>query len=68
MKHFLKYLLALLMTLAGLNHFISPEVYLLIMPSYLPWHLFLVYLSGLLEALFGILLCIPASIGHSASL
>ena len=61
MKHFFKYLLALLMILAGLNHFINPDIYLQIMPSYLPWHLFLVYLSGVLETLFGILLCIPVS-------
>ncbi len=60
MKHFFKYLLALLLILAGLNHFINPDIYLQIMPSYLPWHLFLIYLSGLLEVLFGILLCVPA--------
>ncbi len=48
------------MIVAGLNHFLNPSVYINIMPSYLPWHSFLVYLSGLLELLFGIVLLIPA--------
>jgi uncharacterized membrane protein len=59
MKLFFKYLLAFFMILAGLNHFINPDIYLQIMPSYLPWPLFLIYLSGVLETLFGILLCVP---------
>lgn len=45
--------------LAGLNHFIDHAFYLKIMPPYLPWHLLLVYLSGLLEIALGILLLIP---------
>ena len=60
MKHFFKYLLAFSMIFAGLNHFFDPDFYLQIMPPYLPWHLFLVYFSGLLETLFGVLLCIPS--------
>ncbi len=60
MKLFFKSLLACLMIFAGLNHFINPDLYLQIMPAYLPWHLFLVYLSGALEILFGFLLYIPA--------
>ena len=48
------------MIVAGLNHVINPSIYTNIMPSYLPWHHFLVYLSGLLELFFGILLLIPA--------
>src|SRR4051794_36897023 len=35
--------------LAGLNHFLSKSVYLELMPPYLPWHLQLVYLSGVAE-------------------
>ncbi len=45
--------------LAGLAHFWKPSAYLKIMPSYLPYHLELVYLSGALEVLFGILLLLP---------
>ena len=37
----------------GIMHFLKPEIYLQIMPPYLPWHLGLVYLSGFFEVLFG---------------
>ena len=43
---------------AGLNHFIKPDFYLDIMPPYLPWHLPLVYASGVAEISFGALLLI----------
>jgi uncharacterized membrane protein len=58
-KFILKYLLGVFFALAGINHFISPAFYLKIMPPYLPWHVFLVYLSGFFEAAFGILLLLP---------
>ena len=58
-KRVLKYLLAMFFVLAGFNHFINTAFYLKIMPPYLPWHLLLVYLSGLLEIVLGILLLIP---------
>ena len=41
---------------AGANHFINPQFYLKIMPPWLAWHQQLVYLSGLLEILFALLL------------
>ncbi len=43
---------------AGAMHFVNPEFYLKIMPSYLPWHRELVSLSGLLEISLGVSLCI----------
>jgi uncharacterized membrane protein len=54
-----KYVLGILFILAGLNHFLNPDLYISIMPPYLPWHLFLVYLSGVFEILFGVLVLIP---------
>jgi uncharacterized membrane protein len=51
--------LAVLLVLAGLNHFIDPAFYLKIMPPYLPSHLLLIYLSGFFEIALGILLLIP---------
>jgi uncharacterized membrane protein len=45
--------------LAGLNHFVNPDFYVRIMPSYLPWHLALVYLSGIAEAVLGAMLLVP---------
>jgi uncharacterized membrane protein len=58
-KKILKYVLGVSFVLAGANHFLNPELYLQIMPSYLPWHLFLVYLSGIFEIVFGALVFIP---------
>ncbi len=46
--------LALMFVVAGALHFTSPEFYVSIMPPYLPWHLELVYLSGVLEILGGL--------------
>ena len=48
-----RYLLAVIMVAAGVYHFVNPQVYVSIMPKYLPWHLPLVYISGVLEILFG---------------
>lgn len=46
---------------AGVMHFVSPEFYLPMMPPYLPWHLELVYLSGLAEIVLGVAVLIPAT-------
>ena len=46
--------LALLMVLAGVLHFVATDVYVGIMPAYLPLHRELVYVSGVLEILGGI--------------
>ncbi len=59
MKTILKWLLAVLMLVAGVLHFVSPGFFLKIMPPYLPLHLELVYLSGAIEMGLGICLLIP---------
>lgn len=46
--------LSLFFTAAGVNHFISPETYLKIMPDYLPRPRTLVYVSGFFEMLGGV--------------
>ncbi len=43
-------------TYVGVRHFIDPDFFLAIMPNYLPYHLEFVYLSGVAEFSFGILL------------
>ena len=58
-KRILKYLLAIFFVLAGINHFFNTAFYLKIMPPYFPWPLLLVYLSGFLEIVLGILLPVP---------
>lgn len=40
--------------LAGVMHIIKPKMYLRIMPRYLPYLKFLVFLSGICEVLLGI--------------
>jgi uncharacterized membrane protein len=47
--------MALLFVLAGVNHFISPDFYLDLMPPYIPWHKEMVALSGVLEIIGGAL-------------
>jgi uncharacterized membrane protein len=44
--------------LAGCNHFLSTAVYYVIMPKWLPAPGFLIYFSGILEIVLGILLLI----------
>ena len=39
---------AIFYTLAGTQHFIKPAFYLRIMPPYIPWHLAMVCVSGIL--------------------
>ncbi|WP_413431522.1 hypothetical protein [Crateriforma spongiae] len=53
------FIIALLFVAAGVNHFASPDVYLKIMPDYLPWPLALVYVSGFFEVLGGIGVAVP---------
>ena len=45
----------------GVSHFTDPQVFVGIMPPYLPWHLELVYISGVFEILGGIGLMLPFS-------
>ncbi|HEY0427819.1 MAG TPA: DoxX family membrane protein [Pyrinomonadaceae bacterium] len=58
-KSIFRWLLAIGFVAAGINHFINPNFYRRMMPPVLPWHLFLIYLSGALEIFFGGLLLIP---------
>jgi uncharacterized membrane protein len=51
--------LGLAFVAAGVNHFAHPDVYVSIMPPYLPWHDELVVLSGVAEVALG-LLALPA--------
>ena len=53
-KRVLRWLLAAFMTAAGVNHFVSPEPYVAMMPAVLPAPLALVYLSGVAEIAGGV--------------
>ncbi|MCK8491317.1 DoxX family protein [Spirosoma sp. RP8] len=51
---------------AGINHFISPKMYLSIMPPYIPAHNLMVVLSGIAEVILGVGLLFPATRSLSA--
>ncbi len=53
--------MALAYIAAGINHFLSPVIYLKIMPRWVPMHAFMVKLSGVCEILFATLLLIPGT-------
>lgn len=66
-KTFWLYAMVLLYIGAGINHFVQPEVYEKIMPSWIPSRLLLVYVSGGAEILLGLLL-IPLTTRRIGSL
>ena len=52
-------LLAIAFVAVGVSHFTNAEFFVAIMPPYLPWHLEVVYISGVFEILGGAGLLIP---------
>jgi uncharacterized membrane protein len=52
----LKVVLVIFLIFGGVQHFISPNNYIPFVPSFLPFTLALIYLSGLFEILFGLAL------------
>ena len=59
-KRILLWVMAIFYLMAGVQHFRNPDFYLQLMPPYLPWHLGLVYLSGVAEVALGVALPIRA--------
>jgi len=57
--------LAVFFVVAGINHFLNPDFYVAMMPPYLPLHLELVYISGVLEVLGGLAVLLPATRAHA---
>jgi uncharacterized membrane protein len=45
--------------IGGVAHFTSTDMFMRIMPPYLPWHSAAVYLSGVFEIVGAIGICIP---------
>ena len=58
-KSFLIIISSIFYVIVGIKHFIEPEYFLNIVPPYLPYHIELVYMSGLFEILFGLLILFP---------
>ena len=61
MKKRLLYVMSAFYIVAGINHFVSTGQYLSIMPLWLPWRYTLIYVSGILESLYGFLLLFSAT-------
>lgn len=61
-----KYLLGILLVFGGVAHFTKTEFYLKAIPSYLPFHEFIVYASGVLEVVLGVLLVISKTTRKAA--
>ncbi len=59
LKLAMRWILGLFFIFAGSMHFLKPKFYVQIMPPYLPWHLGLVYVSGVFEIALGVMLLIP---------
>jgi uncharacterized membrane protein len=57
----MRWLFGLIFVTAGINHFRDPALYVRMVPTYLPWHRELVYISGVFEVLLGGLLLMPRS-------
>ena len=58
-KYILIIISSIFYVIVGIKHFIDPNFFLAIVPPYLPYHLELVYISGLFEILFGVMILIP---------
>ena len=61
-----QYLLGFIFVIAGFFHFQKPQLYLKIMPPYLPAHSSLVLISGALEMILGLMLLNPRTQGLAA--
>lgn len=49
-----RYILAVLFLITGILHFVKPKLFTGIMPDYIPYHLVMVYVSGVAEVLGGL--------------
>ena len=66
LKQPLLYVLAPAFIIAGVLHFVVPELYVQIIPPFVPAPLAVVYLSGLAEIAVGVGLLIPRTRQHAA--
>jgi uncharacterized membrane protein len=66
LKSIFKFLFAMLFLGAGISHFSNTNFFLRMVPPYLPYHLELVYISGVAEIALALLLLIPPTSGLAA--
>ena len=61
MRAFSRFALALFFIIAGTTHLILPAPYLAIMPTYVPWPVAMIAISGVAEILGGLGVCFRAA-------
>jgi uncharacterized membrane protein len=61
LQHVLLWVMGIFYAASGVIHLVDPAFYLPMMPPYLPWHLGLIYLSGLAELVLGVAVLVPAT-------
>ena len=54
----LKIVLGIFLIFGGIQHFIKPDFYIPFVPEFLPFTMLVIYISGLVEILFGVLVLI----------
>ena len=57
---FLHIIIVSLFIIAGISHFLFIDLFLKVMPPYIPFHRECVLISGLIEIISGMALCIPS--------
>jgi uncharacterized membrane protein len=62
----LKWPLVVLLVAVGVNHFVMTDLYVRMMPTYLPWHRELVLISGVCEVVVGVSLLVPRLVRAAA--
>ncbi len=64
----LRYLLAIFMMYAGVQHFVKPDFYTAFVPSFLPFTKFFILISGLVEILLGVMLVLKGKFAQYGAL
>lgn len=59
MKQVFLYIIAVLFMLAGISHFVIDHFFISSMPEWVPQRELIVYISGIIEIVLGVLLLIP---------
>ena len=60
-KLVVRVLFAAFFVIAGVTHFTNRDFFTAIVPPYLPWPVMLVYVSGVVEIVLGVMLLVPAT-------
>lgn len=55
----IRIIFAIFMIFAGVQHFLKPEFYIPFVPSFLPFPIAIIYISGVVEIVLGVMLFIP---------